>query len=327
MIRGHEQARAIFREAMERNRVAHAYLLVGMVGVGKKTLAKSLAQALNCEPPRYPACGTCPSCIKIEASKHPDVIMVERETQTIKINQIRELTGRLHYRPYEARVKVAIIPEAERMTTQAMNALLKTLEEPTPDTVLILTTSNQERLLPTIVSRCQIIRLKPLPLSVIEEMIQEQLGLEPEPAAVLASLSEGSPGKALALDRTFVLEVRKRVLERLLALNASNPGDLFEFAKELSDLREDPEEVLEVLASFYRDLLWDKTGVSSRMNVDLEGLIQEEARRVGLEQILEKLAAISETRKRLEGNANRLLAMEFLTMALKELPGAEVRQS
>jgi len=179
--------------------------------------------------------------------------------------------------------------------------------------------------LPTIVSRLQIIRLKPLPLSVIEDMIREQLGLEPEPAAVLASLSEGSPGKALALDRTFVLEVRKRVLGRLLALNPGNPSQLFEFARELSDLREDPEEVLGMLAGFYRDLLWDKTGVSARMNVDMEGLIQEESRRVGLEKILEKLAVISETRKRLEGNANRLLAMEFLTMALKELPGTEVR--
>ncbi len=325
MIRGHEQARAIFREAIERNRVAHGYLLVGMAGVGKKTLARSLAQALNCDLARYPACGTCASCIKIESSNHPDVIMVERETRSIKINQIRELIASLHYRAYEGRVKVVIIPEAERMTPHSMNALLKTLEEPRPDTVLILTTSNQERLLPTIVSRLQIIRLKPLPLSVIEDMIREQLGLEPEPAAVLASLSEGSPGKALALDRTFVLEVRKRVLGRLLALNPGNPSQLFEFARELSDLREDPEEVLGMLAGFYRDLLWDKTGVSARMNVDMEGLIQEESRRVGLEKILEKLAVISETRKRLEGNANRLLAMEFLTMALKELPGTEVR--
>lgn len=319
MIRGHEQAKEILKEAMDRGRVAHGYLFAGMPGIGKKTLARSLAQALNCEPQKYPPCESCPSCRKIESGIHPDVTVTERETQSIKIDQVRDLISRLNYRPYEARVKVAIIPEAERMTVQAMNALLKTLEEPRPDTVLILTTSNKEKLLPTIVSRCQVIRLAPLPFKVIEEMIREQLGMDPEPAAVISALSQGSPGKALSLDADFVMEERRDLLERLIGLDARSPREVLEFARHMADLRPDPEEVLELLGGFYRDLVWAKAGLPLRMNVDMDGLIQRESGRQSLEGIMKKLEAITETRKRIEGNANRLLSMEYLTMALKEL--------
>lgn len=322
MISGHEQAKAVFKEAIERNRLSHSYLLVGMAGVGKKTLARSLAQALNCDPPVYPGCGVCASCRKISAGNHADVITLERETQTIKIDQVRELASRLNYRPYEGRCKVAIIPEAERMTTHSMNALLKTLEEPPPDTVIILTTSNQERLLPTIVSRCQIIRLKPLEKAGIEEIISRELGIDHEQASILASLSEGSPGKALVLDRSFALEQRKDFIERLVSTGLDSPGNIFDFAKELAELRDNPEEVLDILAGFYRDVLWEKSGVNMRINIDLEQLVKAQAERLDVERILDKLDAIAETRTRIEGNANRLLAMEFLTMCLRGLQGA-----
>jgi len=324
MIRGHEAVQALFREALRHGRLAHAYLLVGKPGIGKRLLARELAQALNCERPGYPPDGTCLSCRKIRDLNHPDVIEVEAETKTLKVDQVRELCAQLRYRPFEGRTKVAILAEAERMNAAAMNALLKTLEEPPADTVLVLTALSLESLLPTVISRCQVVRVQPLPTAVVEEMVMEQMKVERSEARLLAVLSEGSLGKALSLDREFFLEGRRQIISRFLKLPAGAATAILDYAEELARLREDPEEVMDVFQSLYRDLLLFKEGIASTIHTDLAPAVQAAAEATSPEAILTGLERIERARRRLRQNANPRLTLAALTLALKGVPGASL---
>ena len=146
----------------KRTRIAGAYLFVGPTGVGKETVANHFAKSINCLELDEGACGTCISCRKTADGNHPDTQIVSPSGAWIRIDQIRELQKRIVYRPYEGIRKVAILREAERMNLEAANCLLKTLEEPPAESVLILLTSNLDALIPTIRSRCQIIKFNPL---------------------------------------------------------------------------------------------------------------------------------------------------------------------
>jgi len=323
-IRGHEGVRALFREVIGHGRVAHAYILVGKPGIGKRLLARELGQALNCERPGYPPDGACLSCRKIRDHQHPDVIEVEAEGKTLKVDQVRELCGQLRYKPFEGRTKVAILAEAERMNPAAMNALLKTLEEPPAGTVLILTALSLESLLPTVISRCQVVRVQPLSTAVVEEMLMEKIQVERSEARLLAVLSEGSVGKALSLDREFFVEGRRRIISRFLELSASSPSALLDYAEELAKLREDPEEVMDVLATLYRDLLLTKAGLTAAVHADLVPAVQAAAGRSAPETIVAGLEQIERGRRRLRQNANPRLTLAALTLALKGVPGASL---
>jgi DNA polymerase III subunit delta' len=323
-IRGQDAVRLRFREMIAHGRVAHAFLLVGKPGIGKRLLARELAQALNCEQRGYPPDGTCLSCRKIADRMHPDVIEVAAEGKTLKVDQVRELTAALRFRPYEGRTKVAILAETERMNAAAMNALLKTLEEPPPDTVLILTALSLESLLPTVISRCQVVRVQPLATAVVEEMLTERIQVERSEARLLAVLSEGSLGKALNLDREFFIEGRRQIISRFLALSADSPAAILDWAEELAKLREDPEEVVDVLATLYRDLLLAQTGLPAAVHADLVPAVQAAAGRSSPETIILGLERLERARRRLRQNANPRLVLAALTLALKGVPGARL---
>ena len=197
-ILGHEWAVDLLKEHVARQDVRHAYLFTGPQGVGRRTLALRLAQALNCLQPPAPgeACYACRICVQTEKMQQPDlsVVQSERIGGTLKVEQIRELQHDLALHPYEARYRVAALLRFEEAHPSAMNALLKTLEEPGPQVVIVLTAESAERLLPTIVSRCEILRLKPLPLEVVDQGLQNLWGLPAEKARLLAHLSGGRPG-------------------------------------------------------------------------------------------------------------------------------------
>jgi len=254
-ILGQDQALTLLREAQKRGRLPHAYLFVGPEGVGKETTAKAFFNRLVCE--KGTACGHCPSCRKFIKTLHPDVEIVEPLGKSIRIEQIRTLEGKLYFRPLESSLRLILIPKAELLTREAANALLKSLEEPPPYNLFVLLAVTTEALLPTIVSRCRVVRFRPLPNQILVRLLTERFAMLPEEAQGLALLAEGSIGRALRLaERGFLQE-----LDRFTnALKSSSASQILSVAEILALLKEELSLFLELLLIWLRQALWSYFG-------------------------------------------------------------------
>src|SRR5450759_2899721 len=216
-IYGHEKQIGILQKALTQKRIGHVYLFSVIPAVGKKTLAGEFAKALNCEKEDalHDSCGECLSCRKIKQGSHPDVFSVEAEGQFIRINAIREIQEQMKFKPLEARWRVFVIDNADKMNDQAANALLKTLEEPPPANILILVTAKPYTLPSTIISRCRHISFNPLSIDTVAQFLIERMNMEKKNALLLAGLSGGSIGQALELNKDDVIAYRTQILKLL----------------------------------------------------------------------------------------------------------------
>ncbi len=255
-VLGHGARLAELRRALAEDRLPHALLFTGKRGVGKRRVADALAAARLCEAGGDDACGACGSCRAVAHGNHADVEVVVREPgkRDVGIEQVRVLSERLFRKGYGGRGKVAIVDDADRLTTQAQNAFLKTLEEPPPGTTLVLVSSNAERLLPTVRSRCSIHRFGSLSDADLEAFA-ERAGLAP--IAVPLSLAHGAPGNLLLLSAPDVERVRREAVRFALRPGAVSP---FDFAAELLEhadgaAREGDEATPEELRERVRDRL------------------------------------------------------------------------
>ncbi len=315
-ILGHERQKDILHRALDSGRVAHAYLFEGPDGIGKRLMALAMVRAVFCL--EGTGCGNCPACRKVDHHNHPDLHLLEPAGASIKIEQIRAIQKELSFRPLEARKKVCLIDGAEKMNPAAGNALLKTLEEPNGEALLILLTQRPEGVLNTIRSRCQRLPFTRLPLEKIKDVLIERLGIDEIQGHILAALSEGSFKKALGKDRDLYLERRKDILKALTALSPGSVLPLFDLAQQLAEEKDRLSEILEILQAFYRDLLMFRHGRpdSELVNVDLTEKIRRVAQREDVPALLRKLDAIAACRRQLERNVNKQLAMEVLLMRL-----------
>lgn len=329
-IVGQDEAVRTLATGLKKGRLAHAYLFAGPARTGKMTLALNLAQGVNClgaEPP----CGECAACRRIKEGKYTDVQVVRRLEDEggrvkadISIDQIREVERQANLKAYEGQHRVFIIDEAEAMTTEAANCLLKTLEEPPPQVFLLLLTARDRRLLPTIVSRCRRVETKLLPLSLVERALQERWGVDPEKALVLARLSAGRLGWAIAAhaeDR--LLEERSHRLARLIETATSPRSQRLAFAGELASQygrdADSVQEMLELWRGWWRDLLLQKAGSQGTItNVNLEASVRDEAAQYDLAAIRRFLQSIEDAGWQLERRANPLLVMEVLMLSLPQ---------
>lgn len=315
-IIGHQRQKDILRRAVATGRLAHAYLFIGPEGIGKRLMALALVRTIFCD--NNNGCGDCTPCRKVDHNNHPDLHLFEPDGQQIKIEQVRELQRQLSLRPLEAEKKVCLIDQGERMNPSAANALLKTLEEPTENSLIILLSSRPETLLPTVKSRCQQLPFSRLPQEKIEESLLNHRNLAPESAHILAALAEGSFLRALGRDQDFYLERRKQILKNVTALSSASVIPRLELAKTLADDKEMLSDVFEILQAFYRDLLMFRLGRPEKklVNIDLMEKIRRVSGREDTPSLLRKLTAIQAGRKNLDRNVNAQLNFEVLLLEL-----------
>lgn len=315
-ILGHDRQKEILRRALVNGRVAHAYLFSGPDGIGKRLMALALARAIVCLEQR--GCGHCQACRKIDHQNHPDLHTLEPDGNSIKIEQIRALQRDLNLKPLEAIRKICLIEQAETMTIGAANALLKTLEEPRGDTLLILLTAQPNLLLETIRSRCQPLPFTRHPNSRIQAELEKQLGIESTESHILAALSEGSFKKAFGKDRELYLEQRRELLKTLTGLSSGSILPILDFAEQLAADKTVLPDILEIFQAFYRDVLMTLQGHGDEklVNLDLKEKISRVSGREDVATILAKLEALSQALHQLTRNVNRQLAMEVLLLKL-----------
>ncbi|MFX4262896.1 DNA polymerase III subunit delta' [Pelotomaculum propionicicum] len=318
-IVGHKQSVKILFKAVAGGRVAHAYLFAGPEGVGKETTALSFARALLCSSPTGgDACGVCRECRQVSGGNHPDFSLVEPSGSSIKIEQVREIQRRAPYRPYQGGRKVFLIRQAEAMTAEAANCILKTLEEPPADTVFILVSARPQLLLPTILSRCQAIYFKGMAASEIIHGLVTLKGISGEEARLYASLAGGSMGRALSYASGSLLSDRDEANALAGALRQCGPLEAVEMAEKASESKPRALFTLDTLACWYRDLMVCREAgdAGCLYNTDRVDSIKKEAGQYDTARILEIIEEIESTRRKIEVNANTRLALETLFLHL-----------
>jgi DNA polymerase-3 subunit delta' len=312
-IIGQERAIGVLRRSISAGRVAHAYLFSGVEGCGKKMSAKAFVQAVFCG--QEEACGVCPSCRKLAGGQHPDLHMLEPDGAFIKIDQVRELQRELSFRPFEAPKKACIIDGADKFNLSSGNALLKTLEEPPGDALMILIAPDPSSVLQTILSRCQALAFRPLSAELIEKrLLQEQFPADA--AKVAATLSGGSLSKAHHIATDGALEGRHSFLTRVFSLSMKEITPLFAAAEEFAADKERLSGYLELLLSFLRDILIYRSTPEALTNADLQQLIAKEAERSSEGEVMELIEQLIAMRRMLARNVNTKLALEVFFMRL-----------
>jgi DNA polymerase-3 subunit delta' len=314
---GHEHVRSLLARSIKDRRLPPALLLTGPSGVGKRTLALAAARALVCETGAGEPCESCPACSRAARGLHPDVVFVEPETATIKIEQVRDMAREVLALPFEGRARGFVMDEAHVMTEQASNALLKSLEEPPASSHVFLVTASPQALLPTIRSRCQTLRLGPLPAALLESYLRDRGGLAPEEARLRAALAGGSIGAALAFDSEGYRSSRDELLALLERAGRVSPLERMEAAQRLAD-SDDPALALTTLRALLRDALMLRhgAGAGALLNGDVEARLAAVARGPLGERAVALAEAAGETREALRLNANKLLSMDVLMDAL-----------
>ncbi len=321
---GHEWVVDMLRNHVSRGEVRHAYLFSGPPGLGRRTLALRLAQALNCEQPIAAGepCRLCRNCKQIEAMTHPDlnVIQAENEGGILKVDQVREVQRVLNLKPYQSKYRVALFLRFHEANDNASNALLKTLEEAPAHAVLILTADNPEQLLPTVVSRCEILRLRPLPFETISADLTGR-GVDEDQARLLAHISGGRPGYARRLSEdASLLEKREERLNDLQTLLPAPRVEKFSYAEKLAKDKDAMRQTILVWLSYWRDVLLRAAGAETALvNIDRNMEIEFLAGRLDISVARRVAGGLESALEKMDRNVNSRLLMEVLLLDLPKV--------
>jgi len=320
-IVGQEQLTGHLQNAIRMGKVSHAYIIQGEAGSGKKLLADTFATTLQCEEGGIEPCGHCQSCKQAVSGNHPDIRRVTHEKASISVDDIRlQLNNDILVKPYSRPYKVYIIDEAEKMTEQAQNAMLKTIEEPPEYAVIILLTVNAKLLLPTILSRCILLNVRPVARGQITRLLTERHGIASFMAEVAADFADGVPGKAIAYAQSgeFVA-LKDEVIKLLRRLDAAPAEELYKKVKEWAGRKAELTDILALMNLWYRDVLVMKStkGEGRPVFREEERELLSQAEYMGYARIEECLGAIELTGQRINANVNLEVSLEMLLYTLK----------
>ena len=307
-ILGHEKPLSIINAYIEKSCFSGGFIFSGPEGIGKKTVAKIIAQKINCTALDNRPCGICSSCLKMEKLQHPDLHIIESNSSQVKIEDIRSLQKEASFRPYEGVMKVFIIDDAHRFNSEAANSLLKVLEEPPKDSLIILITHKPQNIFKTILSRCKVIRFSPLAIAVLADVLIKDHLVDRPLAHFLSFYSEGRMGLALRLKDTKILEEKNRVFDSFTLSGRQLDRNLTAHNKE--QLRS----YLNILASWFRDIYLLKAGIPDKelIHLDRQNDLLRLKQEFSFKQLDSMLTTISESMLYLENNINSKLLMHNL---------------
>ena len=320
---GHKDIINYIRNAVTENKVSHAYILNGERGSGKKMLANLFATTLLCEEQGPDPCNACHSCHQAESGNHPDIIRVTHEKpNTISVDDIRrQVNEDIQIKPYQGPYKIYIIAEADLMTVQAQNALLKTIEEPPAYAVIFLLTENAEALLPTITSRCVMLKLRNIKDTLIRKYLMETMHVPDYKADMCTAFAQGNMGRATMLASSdHFNEIREEAVQLLKYINEMDISEVTKAIKKIGTYKLEINDYLDIIMIWYRDVLLYKATKDMDKVVfkDQISYIQERAKKSSYEGIELILESLEKAKTRLKANVNFDLVMELLLLTIKE---------
>ena len=321
-IVGHEQIKEHMQAAIRDKKPFHAYLFQGEEGVGKEALARTFAAGLQCQSESADKpCKECVSCRQMESGNQPDVIWVTREKASLGVDEIREqLCNTMDIKPFSSPYKIYLVPEAEKMTEAAQNALLKTIEEPPEYGIVILMTSNISALLPTIPSRCLTMEFRPLSTAVVESFVKEHCQVPDYQARASAAFAQGNLGKAMryAKSEDFI-ERKDHIISLLRHVEQMDLSEMLAVIKDLGTRKDEVRDYIDLMVLWYRDVLLFKAtkDINQLLFQDEASYISREASHRSYEKIEEILQAFEKAKVRLRANVNFDITMELMLLTLK----------
>lgn len=322
-IIGHEQVISHMQNAIRQKRFSHAYLLCGEAGSGKRLAAEAFAKTILCEEGGIEACGKCKSCKQMESGNHPDFRPVVREKATLGVKEIREqVTADVQIKPYSSEYKIYFIDEAEKMTEEAQNALLKTIEEPPEYAVFLISVSRQELLLQTVLSRCVMLPFHPVTTGKIKKFLMEKKGVPDYLAESAATFSGGLTGRAVAYaESESFTEQRNEVLHLVKYVDEMTMAEIMENVKLFAAKKDTAAEYLDMILLWYRDVLLYKAAKDANMLLFKDELevVAAQAGKRSFENLQGITEALEQVKQRMKSNVNFENALELLLLYMKEV--------
>ena len=319
---GQEKMVGHLQNAIRMRKVSHAYLIQGESGSGKKMLASIFAKTLQCEEGGIEPCGTCQSCKQAHSLNHPDIHWVIHEKAMIGVDDIRlQLNNDILIKPYSSRYKIYIIEDAEKMTEQAQNAMLKTIEEPPEYAVILLLTINAKLLLPTILSRCILLNIRPVARNLIVQLLKERHGIAGYMAEIASDFADGIPGKAISYAQSgeFVSQ-KEDVLKVLRRLDKMSAEELYQKVKEWAGKKQELPDIFSLINLWFRDILVIKStnGTGRLVFREEEAELMRQSEMISYYSLDNCFKAIETIKQRMNANVNLEVSLELLLYTIKD---------